>query len=386
MRKALRADWNPREPVMVVEMRIWLACLVVGCGANVPPEAPVEVAAQLVGTPARAAYAVVPAELGDPGAIDRIRHRARLRFVGRASPIHGEAPQPVLARAHLGGDVDRVLGVIGESPQEIRVVIEDDDARLALWIDRRDTWPTVLVPIQLGDREGRVHGSRGAFLATGAPIDTAFGRDRMRHVTLRDPDLVVDGWVPASVVGNVWVASPGDEVDLGATFSTTAFAVPADPRPRTMFAGRTIVRLAPDERAPIVATVIEKDLVAFVIARGEWTEIEIPRAFARVRGFVRASELRASTDDLVGHGSGTGSGFGMSHSDRIVTPAGTCLFDSANGSVVGVTIAESERHGDRGDDAWSRVFVNSPWAVLSFFVHDTGSDPKQPVWESCTRR
>ena len=367
-------------------MRLWVLFGLVGCH-GLPTVPTVAMTERTVAKPPRAGFSVVPAELADPGAIDRIRHRTRVRWFGRASPIHGETPEPIIARSHKGEDVDRILPVIGESATEIRVVVEDDDARLALWIDRRDTWPTILVPLQLADREGRVFATSGAFLETGAPCDVAFGRDRVRHVTLRDPDLAVDGWVPASAVGHVWLAAPGDKIDLDRTFSTHSYTPPSDKRPKTMFVERATIRAAGDASAPIVGIVLGEDVIGFVATRGEWTEVEIPRPYARVRGFVRESELRPASDELTGFGSGSGSGFGMSHTDRIAIPAGTCLYDADNGNVVGVTTGDAERYGERREgDGWSRVYINSPWAVLGFFVHDTGSDPKQPIWEACTRR
>ncbi|HET9483978.1 MAG TPA: hypothetical protein VFO79_08475, partial [Xanthomonadales bacterium] len=349
-------------------MRCWAVLVLVGCH-GLPPAPPLVLTEQTVPKPPRAGFSTVPAELADPGAIDRIRHRTRIRWFGRASPIHGETPEPIISRAHKGEDVDEILPVIGESATEIRVVFEDDKARLALWIDRRDTWPTILVPLQLADREGRVHATSGAFLETGAPCDIAFGRDRMRHVTLRDPDLAVDGWVPASAVGHVWLAAPGDKADVDLSFSSFSFTPPADKRPKTMFAERATLRAAGDASAPIVGVVLGKEVLGFVEKRGAWTEVEIPRPFARVRGFVRASELRPATDDLTGFGSGRGGGFARTHTDRIVIPAGTCLYDVADGDVVGVTTAEAERYGERQTetDGWSRVFVNSPWAVFGFF-------------------
>jgi hypothetical protein len=153
------------------------------------------------------------------------------------------------------------------------------------------------------------------------------------------------------------------------------------------------VRAAPDAAAPIVATVVEPEVIAFVsgfvIARKlKWTEIEVIREHARIRGYVRDSELTDTKDILHGIGTGGGTGFGMSHSDRIDVPAGTCLFDREDGQVVGVQIKTAERLGERRSEVagWSKVYVDSPWAVLPIFVHDTGSDPNQRTLESCAAR
>jgi hypothetical protein len=366
-------------------VRAFVVCLI-GCGQALPPTVSTSFEAQTVPAATHAAFMTVPAELGSDDVVARIRHRVRVRWFRRASPIHGEVVEPVINRTQTA-DVDHVMPVIGESQTEIRVVSEYDDARLALWIDKRDAWPTLIAGIKLADREGRAPRGTGVTLETGAPIDVAFGRDRIRHVTLRDPDVAVDGWVPASVLGNVWLAPVGDRVDFNGAWSTPGYEPPSDARDKTMFVERAIVRAAPDASSPIVGIVLGNDVIGFVNARGAWSDVEIPRPHARIRGFVRTSELRKADGDGIGHGSGTGTGFGMSHSDRISVPAGACLYDKVNGEVVGVQIADSEHLGESDVEAkWSRVYIDSPWAVLGFFVHDTGSDSKLPVWESCTRR
>ena len=367
---------------------MWWFVAVVGCGGALPaPPSEIAWVSQAATKPPHAAFSTVPADLIDDAMVARIRHRVRVRWFNRASAKHGTPIEPVIARTQTQ-EFDRVLGVIGESATEIRVVAEDDDARLAMWIDRRDTWPTLLVPMQLGDREGRVLANAGVFVDTGASIDVAFGGDRVRHVTLRDPDLVADGWVPAGVIGNVYLAKPDDKLVLDSTTWTSSFTPPADGRPRVMFAEHATIRAGRDAKAPIVATIVGKTVLGSVVAPGAWTEVEIVRRGARIRGFVQKAEVGPTTEELETHGTGGGHGFGMSHTQRLIVPAGTCLYDAANGQVAGVQIKQSERYGERATDVdgWSRVYVDSPWAVYGFFVHDTGSDPKQPVWESCARR
>lgn len=367
---------------------MWIVLGVLACSHSLPKRAPSEIVLvpQVEAKAPHAGFSTVPADLIDDAIVARIRHRVRVRRLQQASPTHGAPVEPVIGRTQTQ-EVDRIMPVIGESATEIRVVVEDDDARLALWIDRHDTWPTLVVPMQLGDRDGRTVQNAGAIVQTGAPIDVAFGRDRVKHVTLRDPDLVVDGWVPVSAIGHVWIAPTGEKADLAPRMFRSSYSPPADARPKTKFAERTTIRAAPDANAPAVATVLGKDVIGFVTTRGAWTEVEVVRRYARIRGFVRASELLTTDESLDASGTGGGHGFGMSHAHRMSVPAGTCLYDVPNGQVIGVQIKESVRYGerDRDVDGWSRVYVDSPWAVFGFFVHDTGGDPKQPVWESCAR-
>ncbi|MDQ3365921.1 MAG: hypothetical protein M3680_10890 [Myxococcota bacterium] len=345
-------------------------------------------------TPAlpRASFDVVAAELGDPGVLDRIRHRVRLRRITNASPRPGVPMDVVIARQHDPQDVDRILPVLGESTSQIRVVIEDDDARLALWVDRADTWQTVLVPIQLADSQGRAAVGSGAWLTAGAAIDVAADvpgdrRDR-RRVQLRDDAITVAGTVPAAVVGNVWLADDDDpEPPQLARTSIESFRPPVDDRPLTRFAPHTAIRAAPRADAPVIAVVESAELVGSLISRETWAEVEVIRRHARIRGHVLATELVATTGDLQLGGTGSGSGFGMSHSHRVEVPTGTCLFEQPEGEVIGVQLAPSTRHGERKSarEGWSKVYVDTGWAVAALYLRATGEDPPRPAWESCTK-
>ncbi|MBA3820413.1 MAG: hypothetical protein H0X17_16090, partial [Deltaproteobacteria bacterium] len=220
----------------------------------------------LTPAPPRASFDVVAAELGDPGVLDRIRHRVRLRRMTKASPLPAAPMDIVIARQHDPHDVDRILPVLGESASQIRVVIEDDDARVALWIDRVDTWQTMLVPIQLADREGRAAVGSGAWLTAGAAIEVASppagDRSGRRRVQLRDDAITVAGTVPAAVVGNVWLADDDDpEPTQLARTSIESFRPPADDRPVTRFAPHTAIRAAPRADAPVIAVVESAELV-----------------------------------------------------------------------------------------------------------------------------
>jgi hypothetical protein len=81
--------------------------------------------------PPRRSFTVRPGELGEPGVLERIPHRARLSRFGRA--FTDPAGEPLVG----DGDADReVVPVIGESANQILVVSDQDDARVSLWIDR----------------------------------------------------------------------------------------------------------------------------------------------------------------------------------------------------------------------------------------------------------
>ncbi len=98
-----------------------------------------------------------------------MRHRVRLKRIGRAW-LRGDALPINDGGADDGEVIDQILPAIGETANRVRVVVEEDDARVAVWIDRRDAWETVVAPVRLrarrrgaaggsvahdGDRQGR---------------------------------------------------------------------------------------------------------------------------------------------------------------------------------------------------------------------------------------
>lgn len=360
------------------------AVLVVGCrpmpAATVPAARPVLVPPRVP----RAAYDVVPAELGDAGVLQRIEHRVRLRRLGTASL---RADGPPLSRAP-DGEVASVLPVIGETTRKIRVVTEDDHARLALWIDRADASRTVLAPVALADRDGHTPAEMGAWLEPGVALDVIERGAAWRHVEVRDEEVEVSGWLPPQVIGHVWVAPPS-AAEIAGVPRETVWTPPRDARPRVTLTRGAVIRADADRHALALATTSAAGVTAALVARrGAWTEIELFRPQLRVRGLVETAAAADATDEVAMHGSGTGHGFGMSNADIVEVPAGACLFDGVDGDVIGVQLALGARYGTRRAhdvDGWTVVFVDTAWALLDLYVHDTGGDPTHPIWESCAR-
>ncbi len=333
-----------------------------------------------------AEFAVAPAELTDPGILDRIRHRTRVRRFGSAWLREDEA-NPTRTH-HAGTDTDHVLPVIGESRTRIRVAFEDDSARLAMWIAREDTWPVAGLPIELSDGAGNARRDAGVFVARGAPLTLAERKGDRRAVRVLDELLELRGYVPESVITNVWLAAPGDKPVSFITTSSSSWDTPVDLRTRVKFLIETKIRSAPDGKSRVIAVVDKPDVIGVIANNlGEFRQVEIVRPYARVLGYVVASEVSYTSDAVHASGTGAGHGFGMSHADRIDVPAGTCLFDRADGDVVGVQTEPTTRLGRRARDAdkWSRIHIGTRWAVADVFIRDLSEDPTQPRWESCTQ-
>jgi hypothetical protein len=361
---------------------------IAGCRHTLPAsDSPGPLVDVVAPTPPRASFEVVPAELGDAGVLERIRHRVRLKRFGRANTTLAGDDEPRLSRSHTG-DAFSVLPVIGEQRGKIRVVIEDDHARYALWVDRDDTWRTITVPTRLANRDGRAIRDAGVDVRPGIPIDVGARVGNLRAVTVRDDQLAIDGWAPTGLLGNIWLVTKGDRTPTDLRQDTAYdWAPPRDANTHGRIALGAVVRAGPSVTAPTIATVTADAILANVGAkRGSFMEIDLFRPYLHVHGFVEARLVTVPAEPIWGHGSGTGHGFGMSHADRIEVTAGACLFDGVDGDVVGVMLETSTHLGERNVDeaGWSLVYVDNPWAVVSLYVRDTGGDPKQPVWESCT--
>ncbi|HSK05119.1 MAG TPA: hypothetical protein VK932_27910 [Kofleriaceae bacterium] len=332
---------------------------------------------------------VVPAELGDPASVERMRHRVRMKRIGRAWLRHDGVP---LDDGDGDGDdeaesIDEVVPAIGETANRIRVVTEEDGARVAVWIERRDAWATLVAPVALDVGPGGAV-SAGVWLEAGAPIALGATRGRAaREIDLRDDAVEVRGRVPAAFLGHVWIVPHDDQTpaEMTGPCGRRAWRPRLDTWEGLWLDEGRVIRAAPKEGAPVLAILREAREVEVVARRAGWAEVELQRPYARIRGHVPEGAL----DEIFTVGSLRGScggrGFGMSHADRIEVPAGTCLFDRADGEVIGVATEARTRLGARArsGEPWSMVYVDTRWRIASLYVRDVGRDPARPVLDSC---
>jgi hypothetical protein len=383
LRRPLRGNWITPAPVgyrRAVIPSLVGACALIGlaaCGQGLPAEGthpgPPRSPQSALEIP-RAPYDVVPAELADPRILDRIPHRALIKRWGLAWLVRDGAP--IGSNTKSDASSAEMIHVIGEYARKIRIVMEDDKARYAVWVAREDAADTVLVPIALADERGI---ELPVWLEPGVRLDAAPKAGALRDVQIVDPMLAVAGWARTGAIGQIWVSH-------------------ADPKTRWRnppHGTETLVRLgqgaelraAADPKARVIATVKADELVVRrVAARGAYTEVAADRPFVKVRGFIETTKVLGETDDFVSFGSGSGHGFGMSHAVHHEIPAGTCLYDHSEGDVIGVTLeAETRLGGKLGDDGWAMIYIDSPWGVSSMYAKNLVRDPSQPPsWDSCT--
>ena len=340
-----------------------LACAVAACGQTVPTPsttAAAETAArerESLALP-RAAFAVVPAELGDAHVLDRIPHRAMVKRWSVAWLIENGAPVGDAARTELDGE-RRIVPVIGERGKKIRIVVDDDQARYAAWIARDDAWSTVLVPLAISE---------------GVTVEPGIALERTdRRVVVVDDMIAAEGTAEPRAIGEVWIAPKS--------------TVPRVPDVLVRLPRGAQLRARADEASPVIATVTAHELVVGKLGTsGAFTEVEAQRPYLRAKGFVPTANVLGTTDDFVTRGTGGGHGFGMSHAVRHEVPAGTCLFERVEGDVIGVTLQAQTRLGGRlGEDGWAMVYIDSPWHVTSMYMKNLATDPPEPPrWDSCT--
>jgi hypothetical protein len=120
---------------------------------------------------------------------------------------------------------------------------------------------------------------------------------------------------------------------------------------------------------------------------GDWTEVDVKRPYARIRGFVPASRVGAG-DQALGHGGGMGTGFGMSDTSQMEVGPGVCLYDEQDGEVIGVNLEREVRYrGGMSGIGWWTVHVGTRWGTMPLTVHDLANtrDPAQVQLETCAR-
>lgn len=270
------------------------------------------------------AVEVAPAEEtlldGDPGA--RFALRAKVGTVGAFAVRPGDPLTP--AEAPQKTEPFAVIVVDERKPGRVRIIAEHYDVAYVLYVAHKDLAEVVRerARVEAGDAHGPPPSPPpagvGVELAGGTLIervDSSSGRVRAR-VTL--PGLALEGWLAADHVGRTYRPDPFD-LELVATDLVVPSALDLLDAP----GGRVIARFDPSAAG-----------LHRVRARGEAQRghlpIEITFAEARVRGFVDA-QLVSPKSGLSLSGTGTGSGWGASHTQYLEVPLGAVFLREPEG-------------------------------------------------------
>jgi hypothetical protein len=341
---------------------------VAGCGgasASFVTHAAAPTVARQVAIP-RPVFDVVPAELGDHHVLDRIHARALIKNWCVMFLVPGG--ELIASDFDCERDARDVVPVLDAKKGDLRIVVEDDATRLAVWILRLQARPTVLVPTTIGTSRLGVTYLPGAAITVEAHIGDS------RSIAFSDTTLNIPAAVvPADHVGDVWVAR--EDVEAPSTLPLgNARTVELEPG--------ALIQRAPDLQADTLASTTDSAIAIVHAERQGWLEIELRHARVRVRGFVDARETTPSEGYGFGR-SGRGHGVGASHAVSHQVPAGTCLYADANGEVIGVTLEPQARLGRPEHEGWARVYVATRWRTLELAIKNQSTDPAVPQWESC---
>ncbi len=275
--------------------------------------------------------------------IARRAHLARIgpaRFEAEGATVDESNPQPY----------DLITLVADETEQRVQIRAELDDVRMLIWVERGDLATVIGRPTALLDGATGKRGALarpGALVVTVAPATAA--TDRL--VTISDDEVSATGVVPATA--------------LATTYDRKVVAS----KPRHLLASGTIVRAEPRDDGRAIATArADVQVRAIGKAKDGWIEVEIDREMIYARGFAPAAAVTPS--DLLGLGGLGTMGYGMSDTERILVPKGTCLYARPGGPVVGLTTTTRERYaqsapddGEPGVSRWRTVAVGTAWGI-----------------------
>lgn len=324
----------------------------------------------------RPTYRILPAELGDPGIAGRLAYRTTLR---RSGPVWLELDTKPSKDKLAASDRGKQIPVIDETSTRLRVVVQDDDMRFAVWIAREDVYASVRATIQLARHDGRAHRRSGVWIDPGAKLELGARVDQRREVSVEDDDLAVaNGWLPIAAVSEVFPTTPR----VVRTRDASAIE-------RQLQRGAEI-RVAPEATSLLLATAADELDVYELGSADGYSEIELVRPFGMVRGYVPSSAVSGNGFSRFGT-IGGGHGFGISHADRASLPLGSCVFDAAGGEVIGVSLDGKPRYARRPGSAtatgsgpgWWQIYVDSPWGSMLVWAHDLKDDVQNPEWETC---
>jgi hypothetical protein len=257
------------------------------------------------------------------------------------------------------------LAVI-EDAERPRVVTDDPDVRLVLYVDRQDARPVLLRAAPLRPTPATVFGDpprRGhVVLQPGAWVDVMTREDSMVEVTYVAPEHTFSGWIDADV--------------LGTTFTTPQTKLQSDAEreaeaPRWYRAERA-TRLLSRPGGKVIAALAPDDEVVALTPRGANGHRLVERrppcdpdlSFV---GFVRERDVYQPNFGT-GHGCGSSNAsfersFGeAAGAPRVALDAGRFLLDADSPTVIGCVLAPAEV-ADLGDGRYAVPTIWGPVPV-----------------------
>jgi hypothetical protein len=353
----------------MVWTRLVAAAALAACGATAAP-VPAPTPPQAPRRPLKRgpiARVMVPAELGDPGAMERIPWAARL---AKAGSLYLTIGGPAIEVAGEVYSYD-VWPVIAEAGGLVELVMAGTTVRLALWAQRGDLVTVAAEDTAVSARPEAVPDPvhRATIVAGAAVVRGSADDAGWVEVYLDDADVAVRGWLPAASVGEVYRVGPAIE-------RRDEFSLRPD----------TAIRARPAADGAVLATTVRQiNAIGHHGAPAGWREVTAYTDNVVIRGFVPAAAIDPTF--ALSHGEGHGSGYGVSHARYVKVPAGTCLFAGQDAEVVGVQIETSEHLLDSiGAPGWWKIWLPTGLASFELWIHDPEQaiDLSRTKFESCT--
>jgi hypothetical protein len=281
--------------------------------------------------------------------------RVRLARYG-AVRLTATAAEPAAKGA---GELDTIE--LGQSPalvvvdtmgERIRVVAEEDEYRLLLWIESTDLhWvvsDTSDLLVAPGEHPAAPPAS-GIRVRPGLPVVKTEEQGPLAFIRHEDQCVAVSGWLPRALLSRQYV--PVEETESAE---------------RNLVAGAgTILRDRPGGRE---LTRFSSDCGLLSVGRAEagHQPVVYQGASFEVRGWVTSAPAGTGGGRLFGYGGGMG---GFLTGERVLIPAGTCLFSGRGGDVVGMVIDDAEETAAEDvDGGWMALSVSTSWGDLPLWV------------------
>lgn len=293
--------------------------------------------------------------------------RVRLARYGAVRLAAGD-PEPA---AGARGESDAVelgqspaLVVVDSAGDRLRVVVEEGDYRLLLWIEASDLNWVIAETTDLAFEPGEAAApppAPGVRLRPGLPVLRGDQRGSLVFVSHDDQCMTVAGWVPVARLSRRYtpIDQPEIERELSAGPGTALYERPN---------GRELARFTSECHVAYGGR--EEAGQKLVLYEGNGFE---------VRGWISGSSAGGGASALFGYGHAFG-GFGGG--ERVLIPAGSCLYGARGGAVVGVATDDAEEAGvQTGDGGWHSVSVETGWGDLSLWVLEDGKQAAEETEE-----
>lgn len=340
--------------------------LALGCGTGAVPAASGPAAGRGATAPAGKTAVSPLSYLTDefervfPERVRLARYGAVRLAAGDAEPAAGSKGEG--EATELGQSPELV--VVDSAGDRLRVVVEDGEYRLLLWIEASDLNWVIAETADLAFDPGEPAAAPpapGVRLRPGLPVVRGDQRGQLVFVSHDDRCITVAGWVPARRLARTYtpVDQPEIERDLSASAGTALLERP-NGRELARFTTECQVAYGGHEEAG-------QKLVVY-----EGTDFE-------VRGWISGSSAGSGTSSLFGYGRAFG-GFGGG--ERVLIPAGSCLYAARGGAVVGVTTDDAEETGVQSSEGgWESVSVETGWGDLALWVREEGKQAAEETEE-----